>query len=255
MWLDTYHSLEGKVAIVTGAARGIGREIARGYAEAGARLVLADLDLPAAEAVACELRERGTEALSLAVDVSDSAQVDRMVERTVEQFGRLDIGVNNAGICVLQGLTETSDEQWRRVMSVNLDGVFYCSRAEARQMIALDIQGSIINMASMSGLIVNHPQHQSAYNASKAAVIHFTRSIAAELAPHSIRANAVSPGYVDTDEKGEYAHLHPTIERDTPMGRLGRPEEMRGVFLFLASEASSYMTGSNLVIDGGFTAW
>jgi NAD(P)-dependent dehydrogenase (short-subunit alcohol dehydrogenase family) len=122
-------------------------------------------------------------------------------------------------------------------------------------MIELEIKGSIINMASMSGLIANHPQQQSAYNASKAAVIHFTRSIAAELAPHGIRANAVSPGYVDTDEKGEYSHLHPTIERDTPMGRLARPDELRGVFLFLASESASYVTGSNVVIDGGFTVW
>jgi sorbose reductase len=249
------HSLEGKVALITGAARGIGREIARGYAEAGARLALADLDLAGVEGVAQELGRRGTEALPLEVDVSDPVRVERMVERTVDRLGGLDVAVNNAGICVLQGLTETTDEQWRRVMSVNLDGVFYCSRAEARMMITRGGGGSIINMASMSGLIANHPQQQSAYNASKAAVIHFTRSIAAELAPHGIRANAVSPGYVDTDEEGAYAHLHPTIERDTPLGRLGRPEEMRGVFLFLATTASSYMTGSNLVIDGGFTIW
>ena len=254
MWLDSYCSLEGKTALVTGAGRGIGREIARGYAEAGASLVLADIDEASAQAVAEELERGGAETLALGVDVSDSAAVDAMVEQAATRFGRLDVAVNNAGVCELADVCDTTDEQWRRVFSVNADGVFYCCRAEARQMLTRG-GGSIINMASMSGLIVNHPQTQSAYNASKAAVIHFSRSMAAELAPRGVRVNSVSPGYVDTDETGEWSFLHPTIERDTPMARLARPEEMRGVFLFLASDSASYVTGSNLVIDGGFTAW
>ena len=255
MWLESYHSLEGKVALVTGAARGIGREIARAYAEAGARLALLDRDGAGAEAVAAELTERGAEALALELDVAQSQQVDHAVARVVQRFGRLDVAVNNAGVCELASMLETTDQQWRQVMSVNLDGVFFCSRAEARVMVDQGGPGSIINMASISGLIANHPQQQSAYNASKAAVIHLTRSMAAELAPHRVRANSVSPGYVDTDETGEWAFLHPTIKRDTPMARLARPDEMRGVFLFLASDAASYVTGSNVVIDGGFTAW
>ena len=255
MWLDSYCSLEGKTALVTGAGRGIGREIARGYAEAGAALVLADIDGGGATEVAEELQQRGTEALALEVDVSDSAAVDAMVQQAVDRFGRLDVAVNNAGVCELGDVCDVTDEQWRRVFSVYADGVFYCCRAEARQMLAQDGGGSIINMASMSGLIANHPQTQTTYNASKAAVIHFSRSMAAELASKGVRVNSVSPGYVDTDETGDWAFLHPTIERDTPMGRLARPEEMRGVFLFLASDSASYVTGSNVVIDGGFTAW
>ena len=254
MWLDSYCSLEGKAALVTGAGRGIGREIARGYAEAGADLVLADIDGASASAVADELAGRGVEALALEVDVSDSAAVDRMVEQAVARFGRLDVAVNNAGVCELADVCDTTDEQWRRVFSVNADGVFYCCRAEARQMLDQG-SGAIVNMASMSGVIVNHPQTQSAYNASKAAVIHFSRSMAAELAPRGVRVNSVSPGYVDTDETGDWSFLHPTIQRDTPMARLARPEEMRGVFLFLASDAASFVTGSNIIIDGGFTAW
>ena len=254
MWLDSYCSLEGKTALVTGAGRGIGREIARGYAEAGADLVLADIDGASASAVADELAGRGVEALALEVDVSDSAAVDRMVEQAVARFGRLDVAVNNAGVCELADVCDTTDEQWRRVFSVNADGVFYCCRAEARQMLDQG-SGAIVNMASMSGVIVNHPQTQSAYNASKAAVIHFSRSMAAELAPRGVRVNSVSPGYVDTDETGDWSFLHPTIQRDTPMARLARPEEMRGVFLFLASDAASFVTGSNIIIDGGFTAW
>ena len=256
MWLDSYCSLGGKTALVTGAGRGIGREIARGYAEAGASLVLADINGQRARAVASELERAGVEVLALEADVSDSAAVDAMVSAAVERFGRLDVAVNNAGVCELAEVCETTDEQWRKIFSVNADGVFYCCRAEARQMLAQEHSGgSIINMASMSGLIANHPQTQSAYNASKAAVIHFSRSMAAELAPRGVRVNSVSPGYVDTDETGDWAFLHPTIQRDTPMARLARPEELRGVFLFLASDSASFVTGSNLVIDGGFTAW
>ena len=254
-WLDSYCSLQGKVALVTGAARGIGREIARGYAEAGARLVLVDVDLEGARAVATELQQAGCEALALEVDVSHSAAVDRMVDQAVSRLGQLDVAVNNAGICLLQEVCDTTDEQWRRVLSVNLDGVFYCARAEARQMLKQGGGGSIINMASISGLIANHPQTQSAYNTSKAAVIHFSRSMAAELAPQKVRVNSVSPGYVDTDETGEWSFLHSTIQRDTPMARLAHPRELRGVFLFLASDSASYVTGSNIVVDGGFTAW
>ena len=255
MWPDSYCSLKGKAALVTGAGRGIGREIARGYAEAGARLVLADIDGASAQAVAVELEQQGNQAFALEVDVSDSAAVDAMVQEAVARFGRLDVAVNNAGVCELADVCEITDEQWRRVFSVNTDGVFYCCRAEANQMLTQESGGSVINMASMSGLIVNHPQTQSAYNASKAAVIHFTRSMAAELAPRGVRVNSVSPGYVDTDETGEWSFLHPTIERDTPMARLARPEEMRGVFLFLASDSASFVNGSNIVIDGGFTLW
>jgi len=250
--LESYSSLEGKVALVTGAAKGIGREIARAYHMAGARLVLADVDEQGVRNTAAEL---GGEALAIRADVSDSAQVDRMVQAAVDRFDALDVAVNNAGVCVLKDLEDTTDEEWRRVMGVNLNGAFYCTRAEVRAMKALGRGGSIINMASMSGLIANHPQTQTAYNVSKAGVIHLSRSAGAELATTGIRVNSVSPGYVDTDEERAYTHLHPAIHRDTPMGRLAAPSEMCGLFLFLASDSASYVTGSNFVIDGGFTAW
>lgn len=251
--LDLF-KLEGDVAIVTGAGRGIGKVLAAALAEAGASLVSADLDADTAEATAEELRKAGGKALAVQVDVVNAQQVEAMVKAAVDGFGKLDICVNNAGICRNAPAEEMTEEDWDAVVDIDLKGVFLCSQAAAKVMIPRKY-GRIVNIASMSGLVSNRPQPQCAYNAAKAGVIHLTRSMAAEWAPHGVTVNTISPGYIATEMTKRVSHMHPDWLPHIPMGRIGDPEELRGAALYLASRASSYTTGHSLVVDGGYTCW
>ena len=251
--LDLF-SLQGKNAYVTGGARGIGKSIAFGLVEAGASVAIVDIDRMEAETTVKELLDLGYEAFAVHADVTKSDQVLEMVERVVQKWGRLDIAVNNAGKCVNAPGEEMTEQQWDDVVDLNLKGVFLSAQAAGRKMINQKC-GSIINIASMSAQIVNHPQPQVAYNASKAAVVMLTKSLAAEWAPYGVRVNTISPGYTATELTLRMKDLFPKWKARTPMKRLAEPDEMKGAAVYLASEASSFVTGHDLVVDGGFTLW
>jgi NAD(P)-dependent dehydrogenase (short-subunit alcohol dehydrogenase family) len=245
--LDLF-KLDGKTAVVTGGAQGIGFEIARALGEAGAAVIIADLNPALGEAAASSLGA----AFEL-LDVTDVGAVSALAAK----LGRVDVLVNNAGIVRNDPAEDTSDADWSRVIDVNLSGVFWCCREFGKHMLEAG-SGSIISTASMSGYVSNHPQKQVAYNASKAAVIHLTRSLAGEWAPRGVRVNAIAPGYTETPltreglARTEWSDLW---LRETPMGRVAQPQEMAPAVVFLASEASSFVTGHTLVIDGGYTVW
>jgi len=256
MVLDQF-KLDNKVAVVTGGAQGIGLAITTALAQAGAQLVIADLNPATGEASAAELRKNGHKAEFKPLDVTHSTQAEALAQQLQSQYGRVDILVNNAGIARNTPALEVSDNEWLLVFNINVNGVFWCSRAFGRVM-ARQRSGSIINIASMSGIIVNKPQPQAAYNASKAAVAHLTKSLAAEWAEYGVRVNAISPGYIATEMTRRGLETPAWRENWlglTPMGRLGEPSEVANCALFLASDASSFMTGSDVVVDGGYTVW
>jgi NAD(P)-dependent dehydrogenase (short-subunit alcohol dehydrogenase family) len=253
--MPTPFDLTDRVALVTGAGRGIGREIARTLADAGADIVAVGQTAEGLEEAAAEVRQR-RRGLAVVADVSDSAQVDAAVERAIGEFGRIDILVNAAGIARHSASEETSDDDWRRIIAVNLDGTYWCCRAVGRHMLERG-SGAIVNIASMSGSIVNVPQPQAAYNASKAAVIQLTRSLASEWASRGVRVNSVSPGYIATAMTELGLKPHPdwraTWLAMTPMGRLGNPVDVAYAVWYLASDASAFATGTDLIVDGGYT--
>ncbi|GAA1198069.1 SDR family NAD(P)-dependent oxidoreductase [Prauserella alba] len=246
------YTLEGRTALVTGGAQGIGAAIAKGLCDAGARVFVCDLDADVGKATAEQL---GAE--FVAADVTDSTSIDAAVDHVVQTADSLDVAVNNAGIVHNHPSEHLSDEDWRRVLSVNLDGVFYSCRAAGKRMLEQG-SGSIINTGSMSGHIANRPQPQSAYNAAKAAVVHLTKSLAGEWSDRGVRVNSVSPGYVGTEltKRGMNNDEWRRAWLDgTPMGRVAEPREIAPAVVFLASEAASFCTGTDLVVDGGYTVW
>jgi NAD(P)-dependent dehydrogenase (short-subunit alcohol dehydrogenase family) len=258
MYLDKL-KLNGKVAVVTGAGQGIGAACAEALGEAGAKVIVADMVSDRVDARVAELRKRRIDTHGTTLDVTKSKDVDAVAAKLVKEHGRVDILVNNAGVARSDVKAEdTSDEHWRFHMDVNLDGLFWCCRAFGRQMLKQGA-GSIVNIGSMSGFIVNKPQPQSFYNASKAAVHHLTRSLAAEWAKRGVRVNAVAPTYIETPLTSfgisENPEMYKTWLEMTPMGRVGQPDEIASVVHFLASDAASLMTGAIVVADGGYICW
>ncbi|HSU34114.1 MAG TPA: glucose 1-dehydrogenase [Propionibacteriaceae bacterium] len=252
--LDAF-SMSGKVSVVTGANRGIGRALVNALAEAGSDVVLLVRDPNAAAETIAEVEALGVTATAVAADVTDAATVQRAVEEIIDRLGQIDVLVNNAGTCIHRPALEVTPAEWQIVMDVNVNGVWNCAQAFGRQMVA-QRSGVIVNIGSISAQIVNRPQWQAGYNASKAAVHQLTKSLAAEWAPHGVRVNALAPGYVKTEMApvDEPQFRRQWIE-DAPMQRYAMPAELGPSVVFLASDASSFMTGSVLVVDGGYTVF
>ena len=250
--------LDGKKGFVTGAARGIGKCTATAFAEAGADVAIVDMDYETAVITAKEIAEAtGRKTIALKCDVTNEAQVQEMVDEVVKQLGGLDFCHANAGICINAPADEMTYDQWLKIINVNLNSVFLTDTIAGKYMLAHG-GGSIINTASMSGHIVNVPQPQCAYNASKAGVMQLTKSLAVEWAKRNVRVNSISPGYIGTELIMAAEHLKPLIEQwnaMAPMGRLGKPEELMGVVVYLASEAATFTTGSDFIVDGAFTCF
>ncbi|MGI6432791.1 MAG: SDR family NAD(P)-dependent oxidoreductase [Sphaerochaetaceae bacterium] len=253
-------SLEGRTALVTGGAQGIGKAFCLALAQAKAKVAVVDVNLPLAEQTAQEITAQGSEAMALKVDVTNPQHVKQMVATIVQKWGSLTIGVNNAGMGMWSDALSMEFEQWRKVLALNLDAVFLCAQAEGVQM-KNQGYGKIINTASMSAHISNTPQNQCAYNASKAGVLHLTRSLAAEWAPFNICVNSISPGYTKTAlvedllVTPEGQSMLPKWMERVPMNRMALVEDLQGAVVYLASEASDYMSGNDVLIDGGYCAW
>ncbi|WP_309082441.1 SDR family oxidoreductase [Zhihengliuella sp.] len=266
MNLQETFGLAGRVAVVTGATRGLGAAFVQALADAGADVVIAARSVdegaavahPAADghgtaAAVADLESRGVRARAYRVDVTRRDDVERLLADVVHDFGRVDILVNNAGTCIHKPALEVTDEEWDSVLEVNLDALWKCSQVFGRHFVE-QRAGSIVNIGSISAQIVNRPQWQPAYNASKAAVHQLTKSLAAEWAPYNVRVNALAPGYVGTDMAPvDDPRFKPRWIDDAPMQRAATPEEIAPSVVYLASDASSFTTGTVLVADGGYT--
>lgn len=252
MYLEELFGLSGKTAVVTGAGRGIGQVIAVGLAKAGAEIVI--ISRSGAEETVRMIAENGGKAYDLRADVTKEDEVDAAVREIINRSGKIDILFNNAGICIHKSTLDATVEEWKSVIDINLTGEYIMARAVGRTMIEKGIKGSIVNMASMSGTIVNIPQWQASYNASKAGVIHLTKSLAAEWIGYGIRVNSLSPGYIATPMSADVPQeLKSAWEPLMPMHRMGEPEELIPAVLYLVSPAAGYTTGSDIIVDGGYT--
>ena len=254
--IDELFGLNGRVAVVTGASSGLGVGFARALAQAGANLVLAARRADRLESLAAELREAGAEVLPVACDVTDPDQVEALKDACLERFGRADILVNNAGTTEIVPAENESEEAFLRVLNVNLNGTFYCAQRFGRVMLEAG-QGSIINVASILGLVASGSIPQAGYVASKGAVVNLTRELAAQWARRGVRVNGIAPGFFMsemTEEMFSDERSMSWLRRKTPAGRPGEGEELYGAVIYLASDASSYVTGQTIAVDGGWTA-
>lgn len=250
-YLEQLFGLQGKTTIVTGGGRGIGQVIALGLAKAGAEVVI--ISRSGGKETADMISQIGGKAYELIADVTKEKEVNEAVEEITRRSGKIDILFNNAGICIHKETLHATIEEWRTVIDINLTGEYIMARAVGRHMIEKGIKGSIINMASMSGSIVNIPQWQASYNASKAGVIHMTKSLAAEWVNWGIRVNSLSPGYIATPMSADVPkELKDAWNPLIPMHRMGTPEELIPAVLYLTSPAANYTTGSDIIVDGGY---
>jgi NAD(P)-dependent dehydrogenase (short-subunit alcohol dehydrogenase family) len=249
-------SLKSKVAVVTGGSSGLGVTFAQALAEVGANIVLAARRIDKLNDVADDLTRLGVKVKPVQCDVSQQDQVQALIDETLKTFGRMDIVVNNAGVAAMSPATEITIEEWNRVVSVNLTGTFLCARTAARQMMKRG-GGKIVNIASIYGA-VGDVFPASPYYATKGAVINLTRDLAVEWAPSKINVNAIAPGFFPSEmTEGIFQDPHylEYINKQTPLGRTGNPEDLKGAIVFLASSASDYVTGQTIFVDGGWTAW
>ena len=252
--LDKF-SLRGKVAIVTGGNRGVGRAIALGFAEAGAAVAVVARDEKKSEETLAELRDRGGKAIAVTANVAQRSDLESMLAAVTDQLGPADVLVNNAGIGFHADALSLHDADWRRIFDTNLDAVWMASQVIGHQMVARKT-GSIVNIGSISGFIINRPQWHAAYGVSKAAVHHLTKSLAAEWAGNGVRVNAIAPGYVKTEiANAEYDDYRHYWRDELPLQRYATPDEIAPIALLLASDAGSFITGSVFVVDGGYTLW
>lgn len=257
-------SLKGKVAVVTGGARGLGYEMMLGLAESGASVACIDLLQEHCQEACSKINEAcNVVASPWSCDVTDDKAVAKLFEAIVQHHGKIDVLVTAAGINKVCAAIDYSSEDFTNIFQVNVNGTFYCMQQAAKHMVRLGNGGSIITIASMSAHIVNRPQQHAPYNATKAAVLQLTKSLACEWAPHNIRVCAISPGYFDTvmnrsilAQQGQKGiEMRKFWEQETPMGRMGTPHELKGVVVFLASDSASYVSGTEMIVDGGYTAW
>jgi NAD(P)-dependent dehydrogenase (short-subunit alcohol dehydrogenase family) len=248
--------LDQQTALVTGAASGIGRAIAIGLAEVGANVACFDLAGPGLDEACAEIENVGQKAIAVSGDVTDPASLADAVEQAESALGDLTLAVNSAGIANAAPAEEMVLNQWQRVVDIDFTGVFLSCQAESKAMLQRG-RGAIVNIASMSGVIVNRGLLQAHYNASKAAVIHLSKSLAMEWADRGIRVNSISPGYTATpmNTRPEVAEQVKQFEADTPLGRMATVDELVGPTIFLLSDAASFCTGIDLLVDGGFTCW
>ena len=250
-------SLEGRKIMVTGGAQGIGKAVARQMAEAGASIGIVDMNGEGAKKVAQELKDAfpGQRFAGFSCNVTNYQAVHQTVQNFVDYFGDIDSLFNNAGTCIHKEVEKINQQEWIKVVDVNYNGLFYVAQAVGKQFIKTGTKGSIVNTASMSGVIVNLPQPQTSYNSSKAAVIHLTKSLAVEWAQYGIRVNSISPGYIKTELSG--MAKPEWIEywmQAVPFHRMGTPEELGGAVIYFLSDAATYTSGANLIIDGCFTS-
>ena len=254
-FLESIFGLKNKVALVVGGGGELGKAMALGIAKSGADVAIADIKVQAANAVSKEITALGRESIALEVDVTNSKIVDNMVEKVIAKFNQIDILVNSAGISNHVPAHEMSDEDWESVVKINLNGTFFCCRAVGKYMVKQQ-KGSIINIASMSGSITNKDSFNASYCASKGGVKMLSKQLAEQWARYNIRINSISPGYMRTELAIHYIDDPKNkkwIEMVSPMKRAGMPDELMGLAIYLASDASSFVTGEDVIIDGGWT--